>query len=82
MQIENIEELNVKIFPCCSFNMKNFLTDNGILYVSTCQKYNKRKAKYVDCWNYIETEELNKLRVEWTKRKEDGNLYYKRKSGD
>ena len=82
MQIENVEELDVKIFHCCSINMKNFLVENGISYINVTQKFNKRKDKYVDCWNFIETEKLNILRTEWKERKENGNLYYAPKRGE
>ena len=82
MQILNIntlqEQKKVKLFKCCSYNMKNFLIANGFMYVNVTQVFNKKKRIMIDCWNFIETEELNKYRKEWTERKANGNLYYKK----
>lgn len=83
MLIINIEELpKGKIFNCCSYNMMKFLEDHNIKNIEpVTKKWNKKKEKWVDCYVFIETPYLNELRLEWIKRKQDGNLYFDKESG-
>ena len=69
--------MNKTIYHCCSYNLRDFLETHNIWYVNKTKKWNKEKARLMDCFDYVITNELEKYLIEWSKRKQDNDFYYK-----
>lgn len=57
--------MNNKIYCCYSINQRNYLYDNGQIYILAALNPNSKKL----FWVYLKNEKLNKLLEKWSIKK-------------
>jgi len=65
MFVKNAEKIFAKedLFSCCDPNLKDFLCDKGIIYISKKTDENDENL----CWLFLINNRLSECLLEWTK---------------